>query len=160
MLKTLCAFALVAILTGCANFTETAGKVVRTAVSLNKPTVSYYDSENAGWVRDAKATASLRTPRFFANTDVAKALLASCNQGRWAEVIVYAGGAAETNALRGSCVRVYVSDHPDLARGFDTLLLDGDTVVVEGNMVAVVNAKSRQEYLYRQQVKRFAQVVN
>jgi hypothetical protein len=147
-------------LSGCANFADNVAQTTQFMVKLNQPRLSDYDSSNARWVRDAQATASLRTPHFFANTQVARELIAACQAGKRAEVVVYAGGAAETRALAGSCVRVFVSDNSDLARGFDTLLVDGDTVVVEGRMVAVVNQASRQEYFYRQNVKRFAEVLN
>lgn len=160
MFKFLMAIIAAALFTGCANFGDNAKQTAQFLVALNQPRVSDYDSSNASWVHDARATASLRTPRFFANTQVARELMAACQQGKMAEVLVYAGGAAETRALAGTCVRVFVSDNPDLSRGFDTLLLDGDTVVIEGRMVAVVNQNSRQEYFYRQNVKRFAQSLN
>jgi hypothetical protein len=160
MFKFLMAMLAALTLGGCANFEANAKQTARFLVALNQPQVSSYDSTNAQWVRDARATVSLRTPRFFAGTLVARELALACQQGKLAEVLVYAGGAAETQALAGTCVRVFVSDNPDLARGFDTLLLDGDTVVIEGRMVAVVNQDSRQEYFYRQHVKQFAQPLN
>lgn len=160
MFKALTVIFAALILSGCANFADNAKQTAQFMVALNQPRVSDYDSSNASWVRDARATASLRTPRFFADTQVARELKAACQQGKMVEVLVYAGGAAETRALAGTCVRVFVSDNPNLARGFDTLLLDGDTVVIEGRMVAVVDKNSRQEYFYRQNVKRFAQVSN
>jgi len=129
-------------------------------VELNRPRPSLNDDSNSGWVRDAKATASLRTPRFFAKSYVAEELLAACKVGKWAEVLVYAGGAQETASLKGSCDQVYVSDNPELSRGLEVLLLDGDTVVIEGRMVAVVNAASRQEYQFRQFAKNTARRLN
>jgi hypothetical protein len=160
MLKTLMLVIAAVYLSGCANFSENARQTVQFVAKLNQPRVSTYDGENAGWVHDAKASVSLRTPRFFANTQVARELAAACQTGKRAEVLVYVGGAADVRALESTCVRVYVSDNPDLARGFDTLLLDGDTVVVEGRMTAVANNNSRQEYFYRQNIKRFAQILN
>lgn len=160
MFKSLMVIFAAVTLSGCANFANNATQTAQFLVALNQPRVSDYDSSNASWVHDARATVSLRTPRFFAATQVARELKLACQQGKLAEVLVYAGGAAETRALAGTCVRVFVSDNPDLSRGFDTLLLDGDTVVVEGRMVAVVNQASRQEYFYRQNVKRFSQSFN
>lgn len=160
MFKFMMAIFAAATLSGCANFADNAKQTAQFLVALNQPQVSGYDSTHARWVRDAQATVSLRTPRFFADTQVARELMAACQQGKLAEVLVYAGGAAETRALAGTCVRVFVSDNPDLARGFDTLLLDGDTVVIEGRMVAVVNQDSRQEYFYRQHIKQFAHPFN
>lgn len=160
MFKFLMTILAAGLLTGCANFADNATKTAQFLVALNEPRVSNYDSSNAQWVHDAQATVSLRTPRFFADTQVARELMSACQKGKLAEVLVYAGGAAETRALAGTCVRVFVSDNPDLARGFDTLLLDGDTVVIEGRMVAVVNQSSRQEYVYRQNIKQFAHALN
>lgn len=148
------------LLHGCASISSGLATAVHTMVELNKPVLSLNDDSNAGWVRDAKATVSLRTPQFFANSKVTTQMLAACKAGKWVEVLVYAGGAQDTAALKGSCVQVYVSDNPELSRGFDVLLLDGDTVVTEGRMVAVVNAASRQEYQFRQFAKRNSRQLN
>jgi hypothetical protein len=148
------------LMQGCSTVAEGTGTVVRKLVELNQPVRSLNDDSNARWARDAKATVSLRTPKFFANSDVARALIASCASGKWAEVLVYAGGTQEVAVLKGTCVQVFVSDNPELSRGFDVLLLDGDTVVTEGRMVAVVNVKSQQEYAFRQFVKRTARQLN
>lgn len=155
-------FAVVALLAlqGCSTMAEGTGTVLRKLVELNQPIRSLNDDTNARWVRDAKATISLRTPKFFANSDVTRALTAACASGKWAEVLVYAGGTQDVGVLKGTCVQVFVSDNPELSRGFDVLLLDGDTVVTEGRMVAVVNAKSQQEYAFRQFVKRTARQLN
>lgn len=150
----------VMLMTGCASVDSGATSILKTLVELNRPLISSHDSSNAMWVRDAKATVSLRTPMFFAQSEVARDLVRACKAGKWAEVIVYVGGAREVGALRGTCVKVYVSDNPDLSRGFDILLLDGDTVYTEGRMVAVVNRTSQQEYFYRQSLKKTARQFN
>lgn len=150
----------VILLPGCAAVVGGAETVARKVVELNQPAPSLHDDSNARWVRDAKATVSLRTPRFFPNTRVARELLAACASGKWVEVLVYAGGARELGGLQGTCVQVYVSDNPELGRGFDVLLLDGDTVYTEGRLMAVANAASHQEYMFRQFVKRTARQLN
>lgn len=124
------------LLAGCAGWLET----------LPQP----FDQENATWIISAKRSVLYRAERLDPGSAVVRELANACGRGVMAKVVLPEGPGNKAQLLAGSCVRVYLSGHPGLAGRRAVLLVDGDTVVEFGNMVAVGGKRAMHEYLFWQ----------
>ena len=104
------------------------------------------DHDYAFWIRDAKSSIALRTNRIDPASETVAALKQACAQGRLTQVVVWVGSQDQAETFKGTCVRVYAHDHPDLQFGQDVLLNDGVSLIRLGAVQAVNNDATRREY--------------
>ena len=154
-LLTLCAG-----LTGCAAVVNGVGNAAIGLKSLLAQAEAQTDVDMAHWVSRPYGIVSLRARSLESMPRTGDALRSACQAGRSVEVLVFGAPAQAAATLRGSCVRVYASDNPDMARSPSVLLLDGVKLVSQGHVLAASDRDVRQEYQFRQYVKASATRVN
>lgn len=123
------------------------------APSANQGTARSLDSRYAIWIDGAKGTVWARLQSFEPNSLMVASLLRACQSGKDVEVLVWAGAAQAVSSFKGSCLRIWITNHPDVARLPDTLLVDSDTLVIYGNLENFQGAGARNEYFAQANVK-------
>lgn len=114
------------------------------------------DTNMATWVVNAKYSVQLRLARLDQHPRTVAALKARCSQAVMSNVIVPLTQASLAQTFRGSCVRVFLSDNPDMTTSSTAALVDMDTLVVDGHLFAVGGPKVRHEYEIQQYLKETA----
>lgn len=146
------------ILSGCSNLPQQIGKVNDAMNNLasygSGNDYSSFDERNYNAISNADSTVSVRASRLGKpDTPLVRGLLEACNRGLDVSVILYVGGQRTASSVANSCVKVYVTDNPDLRSGPATILTDGIFVTVNGAWVASNDRNSRREYYLQQQQK-------
>lgn len=128
-------FALAAMLAGCAAIPWHSSE-------LERP----FDKLEVGWVDRAQASVWLRTGLYNPRSPLAAALHRACAAGKSVEILAWEGYASSLETLKGSCIRVFVTNHPQASKYPDTLLIDADQLVIYGALSDSRGARARQEY--------------
>jgi hypothetical protein len=128
------------------------GSLAMSSVSA-QPEERDYDSRYSIWVKGAKGTVWARLRTFSPDSVLVQSLEAKCRSGVPVEVLVWAGAEASVATMKGSCLRIWLTNHPDVARLPDTLLVDADTLVVYGNLEDFQGPRARNEYRMQALVK-------
>lgn len=128
-------FTVTALLTGCAAIPWHSSE-------LERP----FDKLEVGWVDRAQGSVWLRTGLYNPRSPLAAALQRACAAGKSVEILAWEGYASTLEGLKGSCIRVYVTNHPQVSKYPDTLLIDSDQLVIYGALSDFQGARARGEY--------------
>ena len=119
-----------------------------------------HDNTYAGWVDYATATVSLRAKRLEPGSMLMESLTKACKSRKHVEVLLWIGAANTAQSLQGSCVRVFLTTAPEVQYGPDVLLVDGDSLIIQGNLQDVRGRAAINEYRAQEMAKRNAQRLN
>lgn len=120
---------------------------------LNTPYVAADDNLTANWVLYSKSSFQLRLAHLDEYPRTEQTLAQACQRGIFTELIIPLNQLRAAMPLRNSCVRVWVSDYPDMARSATVALMDQDTLIMDGHYVAVGDQRMRKEYGIQQYLK-------
>ncbi|MBC8737384.1 hypothetical protein F6X40_11270 [Paraburkholderia sp. UCT31] len=114
------------------------------------------DSGNAFWTRNAKSSIQGRVTYLTPGSPFSVELVRACQRGLLVQLELPVSAYQTAQAVKPSCVQVVISDHPELQRGTDVLLVDGGTLIVNGGYQGVGGRKVMQEYLFEREVREHA----
>ena len=149
------------LLSACSNLPQQIGQVNdamnNMAERMQGDGTSMYEERNAAAVRNARDTVSVRTGRLgHPATPMVQQLRQACMRGLDVSVILHVSGQRSAASVAGTCVKVFITDHPDLRDSPPVILTDGIFVTVNGAWVASNDKQSRREYYSQQQIKQLA----
>jgi hypothetical protein len=120
---------------------------------LNTPYVAADDNLTANWVLYSKSSFQLRLARLDEYPRTEQTLAQACQRGIFTELIIPLNQLRAAMPLRNSCVRIWVTGNPDMARSATVALMDQDTLIADGHYIAVGDQRMRKEYGIQQYLK-------
>lgn len=108
------------------------------------------DARLARWVQQAHASIQLRLSDPAEYPLTLQAMSQLCQSGGDAELLIPPPGPEARAALQGHCLRVWVSDYPEMTRTAPVAVQDTDSLIVYGNLQAVGGPALRHEFEIRQ----------
>lgn len=111
------------------------------------------DVNTVSWIEWSRHNVWARMRAVSPGDPVSSALLKACGEGKSVELLLWAGSEVQASFLSGSCVRVWVTAHPDVASQPTTLLLDSSALVIDGNLESYDSRKAAREYQAQAGVK-------
>lgn len=149
------------LLSACSSLPQQIGAVNdamnNMAGKMQANSASMYEERDAAAIRNARDTVSIRTGRLGQlGTPMVQELHRACFRGLDVSVILHVSGQRSAAAVAGTCVKVFVTDHPDLRNSTPVILTDGLFVTTNGAWVASNDRHSRREYYSQQQIKQLA----
>lgn len=122
------------------------------APAVKEESTDMVDRLQASWIRTASEGVSLRSGRSVGVASL-RELDKACQQGLMVELITVPSAAAKAQA-RTSCIAIWQTTAPDVLRSPQVLLVDGSSLVVEGQMRHANSRPVRQEASARAHLKR------
>lgn len=139
-LKFVSVFVFVGALQGCAS----VGNAVQNAIVYASQAI---DDSVAKAIATQSGQVSLRSNSLANRASTINALKHACQQGRYVEVFLYQASTATGTEFKHTCVTVYVSANPNLAR--QEVLLQGFQLYTSGQPVSVSRHEFEQEVAFR-----------
>lgn len=110
------------------------------------------DTAQADFVANARGVVSWRTPALKPYTKTMQALQNACSKNVTVEVFVASEAKQEIPRL-SSCVKFYVTTHPDVVKQGSFVLVDSDQAMLRGKQEWLPSKIHAQELLFRQQLR-------
>lgn len=130
------------------------GSIPSMAEAARMPAPDYGQERRAArWVEGSRESVWARLQTLNPQGQLVAALGHACARGMQVEVIAPVGQRAAAQQIASPCIHVWLTNHPEVRRLPDTLLLDGHMLVIEGNLDSMKRARVLNEYSAQAYVK-------
>lgn len=111
-----------------------------------------FDDTNARWVYDAEKSVTIRQERLIPASSMLTAIKFACSKGIRVNLILYYAQGNGRALVDQTCASVFLTDNPYVKGTRASILIDNDTLVFVGNIQAVANKYTFQEYQFDNQL--------